>query len=521
MSSIGRIGAIGPIGPNLIWGLYTIGACASLLLAPLILLPYQYSPLKILLATILLWLCAYPTAKYFAEQEIGLPAFPILCLAYAFQFGLPIFTREPTIQLVYDKAAFIDEPYVVTALLLAILGVGALQAGYYAFQRMRLSRHLPFIELHLDEKKAVVYCAIIGVLSPLLTKAQDYLSDATLVQLSAIIRIFQNQVLVAIAILGYLVHTGRGTLVHRILLYSILAVTVLVGISSGFIEQAVAPVITLFIIQWQFTRRVPIRSLALVFLIIIFLSPVKEDYRKALWYAGPDVMDSPVDRASMWLGQSMEYWKDTLSGYQTVHESTEQAVSRTDLIHQFALVCSMTPSDIPHQLGDTYSYFLIAMIPRALWPEKPEAGGANKFFAVNYGLTTVEGAEKSTFGVSLLAESYINFSWPGTFILMVMQGLLLSLLQHLFGGWRSGIGGQAVYTAFFVFFLNGVGTSAEILFGNLLQSLFFSCLLLWWMRVKPSDTAGKKGLLKALPRWNRFAAGFRPGFVTLNLRGDQ
>ena len=126
----------------------------------------------------------------------------------------------------------------------------------------------------------------------------------------------------------------------------------------------------------------------------------------------------------------------------------------------------MTPSVVPYQYGETYSYFVVSLIPRVLWPDKPVAGSANSFFGVNYGLQTEEGAKITTFGVSILGEAYINFGWPGVALIMLFQGLILGVLQHMFGETRSGPGGQAVFLAFFVFFLNGIGSSAEILFGN-------------------------------------------------------
>src|SRR6185369_2811476 len=98
-----------------------------------------------------------------------------------------------------------------------------------------------------------------------------------------------------------------------------------------------------------------------------------------------------------------------------------------------ALVCSLTPSDVPYQYGATYTYFLVAFIPRAIWPDKPEAGTSNKFFGVNYGLTTVEGAKRTVFGVNLVAESYINFGWVGVLAIMALQGGILCLLQRIFG----------------------------------------------------------------------------------------
>jgi hypothetical protein len=69
---------------------------------------------------------------------------------------------------------------------------------------------------------------------------------------------------------------------------------------------------------------------------------------------------------------------------------------------------------------------------------------------------------------------------------MAVQGAALSLLEHIFGSYKSGAGGQAVFLAFYVFLFNGVGSSAEILFGNIFQNLTLSCILLWWARANPS-----------------------------------
>jgi hypothetical protein len=67
---------------------------------------------------------------------------------------------------------------------------------------------------------------------------------------------------------------------------------------------------------------------------------------------------------------------------------------------------------------------------------------------------------------------------------MFIQGLAISILERIFGSQKSGAGGQAVFIAFFVFFLNGIGSSAEILFGNIVQNLIFGYLLLLWAREK-------------------------------------
>lgn len=193
---------------------------------------------------------------------------------------------------------------------------------------------------------------------------------------------------------------------------------------------------------------------------------------------------SSLERATLWITQAGDYWAETFSGARGLVEATSSATGRADFLHQLAYTYSMTPEEVPYQYGRTYSYFAVALIPRALWPDKPLSGSANGFFAITYGLLTEEGAKTTTFGVSLVGEAFINFGWAGVVFVMLIQGLAIGVLERIFGSRKSGAGGQAVFIAFFVFFLNGIGSSAEILFGNILQNLLFGYLLLWWAREK-------------------------------------
>jgi hypothetical protein len=388
--------------------------------------------------------------------------------------------------MAYGRMYYLDDENIITALLLSVLGVGALLLGYYRLQSAALLKKIPAIGLHLDETKAIIYCIAIGFLAPLLPNVADYLPHSRNLPLMAVVKVLQSQALVAIAILGSLVYSGKGRVWYKIVLYWIIGLTVVQGLATGMVEQALAPIAALLIIKWQVTKRLPFLSAILIVALIFFLSPVKESFRLATWHDDTRVVDSTVGKASLWIRQASQHWMRTLDSDTTLAETTEQATSRMDLIHQFALVCSLTPSEIPYQYGATYSYFLVTLIPRVIWPSKPEAGASNKFFGVSYGLTTEEGAVRTTFGVNLVAESYINFGWVGVLSIMALQGVFLCLLQRVFGDDDSGAGGQAVYVSFFVFFLNGIGSSADMLFGNILQSALLSCALLWWMREKPS-----------------------------------
>jgi hypothetical protein len=472
-----------------IWRLYFITVSFGILVIPLFISFFEFPYIKALLATTSLAVCLYPTARYFARQESGVPVISVLCLAYALQFAVPIFTNDPEIRLAYGDVKYLDDTHVVTALLLSIVGICALQFGYYALHSGKLARSVPVIDLHLNEKKAVIYCIFIGGLLPLLWGLRTILSEQQYLQFSAIFTLLQNQQLVTIGILGWLVYSGRGTKWHRLLLYCIAGIAVWKGISSAFLEQAVIPVAILFVTRWLYGRRISVPGILFILAVILFLSPVKASFRQELLSNTTDVnVDSNFisDRAFLWVEQASQYWEETFNGERRLADATSDATSRADLIHQFAHIYSLTPDTIPFQYGSTYSYFLVSLIPRAIWPDKPQAGGANNFFAVTYGITTEEGVKTSTFGISLLGEGYINFGIAGVILIMALQGIVLSALQSIFGGAKSGAGGHAVFLAFFIFFLNGVGTSAEIFFGNILQNLLCSCLLLWWAREKPS-----------------------------------
>ncbi len=483
-----------------VWAIYAAVASCLILLLPLVLSQFDYSFLQLLLASILLSVCLFPTAHYFANLETGQPAFAVLCISYAVQFAIPVFTLEPAMDVV-SGTVYLDDADVIAALVLSILGVGALQLGYYHFKANRITKLIPIVNLSLNEKRASVYCVMIFALLFSVSSSQEFLPPelANIVaQLSALAALLQNQLLVVIGVFGWIVYSGRGAVWHKILLYGIVGLTVFRGISGGFLEQAILPVVVLFLTRWLYVKRLPLKIMFVVAAIIIFLSPVKGRFRAEVWYSpGSADTSSSVERAFLWFGQASEYWTETLSGQRGFAESTVSAASRTDLIHQLAYIYMMTPSVIPYEYGSTYSYFAVAIIPRFIWPEKPIAGVVNKNFSVDYGITTAEIAENTSFGMSLLGEGYINFGIVGVVLVMAIQGLLLSLLEHIFGGYRSGAGGQAVFLAFYVFFFNGVGSSAEILFGNIFQNLALSCLLLWWAREKsPVARSSSAGVVR-------------------------
>jgi oligosaccharide repeat unit polymerase len=95
-------------------------------------------------------------------------------------------------------------------------------------------------------------------------------------------------------------------------------------------------------------------------------------------------------------------------------------------------VVERTPNPVPYQNGKLYSYMLITLIPRFVWPEKPSFNEANQFFQVAYGLTRLRDLGNSSIAVGVLAESFINFGWIGVIVIMFLMGIFISVFQSIF-----------------------------------------------------------------------------------------
>ena len=465
---------------------YFGASTCALLLVPVILSENGYSWLETFLGLLLLVICVYPSARYMARREAGLPTMAVFCGAYAIQFAFPIFTHDATFELVYG-VKYLDESDVTAALLLAIVGICALQAGYYWFQRSDYYRRaVPVAHLPLAKSKAIVYCILVGIFLPLLFTFKGIIPEEFQQSLSAILRLLENQELVVIGILGWIVYGRKESKFYAVWLYAVVMVASMRSMSMGTLEGSLIPIGVLLVVKWLCTGRIPVGLIVATAALMLFLSPVKLEYRARLGRGeDPELAEHfSLISGRFWIEQATDYWKETLAGNRGLAEATERAMGRTDFIHQVAHIYSMTPEVIPYQYGKTYTFFAVALIPRVIWPDKPTAGSANGFYAVTYGITSEEGAKRTTFGVSILGEAFINFGWVGVVFVMLLLGILIGVMHHSFGGFESGPGGQAVFIAFFVYFLNGIGSSAEIMFGGILQNLLCGYVLLLWAKEK-------------------------------------
>ncbi len=91
-------------------------------------------------------------------------------------------------------------------------------------------------------------------------------------------------------------------------------------------------------------------------------------------------------------------------------------------------VLSQTPAKVPFWEGETYSSIPFLFIPRVLWPDKPTRHFWNRF-GRTYGVIDNEDYETSV-SVSYLAEAYMNFGFTAMYIVAMLVGLLIALVER-------------------------------------------------------------------------------------------
>lgn len=447
-----------------------------------------------------------PLMLWTARGQRGLPMFELIVLSYALQYSVPLYTQSHGLVI---RSQFVPVSWqsLGQVLVLVELGLVAFIAGYYLFLRSPLAAAAPRLDLPFIRQRRLAYICgsfLLGGAIMLLSAAGVSLLQTP--TLGALTRLLASQFNIALILLAYHVYdqpkAPRG---QHILLYTALAFTFLVGLSTGMIENAFIPLVSVFIARWQVRRQLPWHWLLAAGLLFVVLNPAKFSFRSLVWYGSTNY--TLGDRIGLWSDLATESAGSLLQP--TFASDREDAVlgalGRFDLVHKFAYVRTMTPQVVPYYQGSTYAYFLVAWIPRAIWPDKPTAtGGANDSMDVDYQLK-YEG-QATSIGIGLLPEAYANFGLVGVVLIMLLQGAALGLLSAMFDGKHSD-GGRAIYLSSGVYLLNGIGTSASVMFGAIFQQVLASAVILrpfatgWRAAPTPvSPENDHQGRVPSLPR---------------------
>ncbi len=210
----------------------------------------------------------------------------------------------------------------------------------------------------------------------------------------------------------------------------------LAGMLTGMMEAAVQPVLLALTLYVALRRKVPWRLLAAGVLIVVVVNPAKHRYRELAWEDALSRQEQerttkdPRIAAERWAKALRDTW-----GPGNARRAGQGGglASRLDELGLNARIIDSVPGAFPHDRGRSWGYVALSLVPRFLYPEKPDFTDVyNDRFAVTFGFQTREETETSTSAFPLVADGYWNFGWPGIVFVALACGVLIGLFAGLF-----------------------------------------------------------------------------------------
>jgi hypothetical protein len=409
---------------------------------------------------------------------------------YWWWFAIGMFWLERTYSL---GRRLIDTENVDGAMCLALVGVVCIGVG----MRVRVTPLPPSRHLELDDKQTswhyVRFVLVATTLVSLVPGANSLLGLAG----RQIMEILISTVpAVALLLLLRKCLTDKGSMLDRTLLWVYFPVRIVFGLASGWLGSVVGVGLICGVMYFLVRRKIPLTMVAVSVVAVLFLQVGKKEFRNSYWEHGDAA--GVLERATSWLNASASKWSEALNstGSDSTGQLSSESLERTSLLPQVSHVLAVTPSQIPFQDGRTYSYMATALIPRFVWPDKPSVNDANRYYQLAFGLSTARNVNGVNIGAGCLAESYINFGWPGVICIMFAIGIILGIYERSFLAQDS----STLFLAIGVALLPGIlGIEAQMsaYLGGVIQTVLLTILVFLPVLRRRS---GKVRTAPAMPR---------------------
>jgi hypothetical protein len=372
-------------------------------------------------------------ADYFWRRRPGAPFVPVTISFYGISFGLTVFlagfhkhydSEYVVYRYVFDgPGTMLDE----RALFLAAGGVLmlalALAVGQRLFRGSGLYWRLP-AAYSPRRVEALAWLLIAGHLA--------YFLIPGISNLSSVGQVLQPGGYVGFAVLYALWCDGRLPRWQAVALFAaVIPAIMVVRLSIGTLTPLVYFFLVAFLVATRATSRLPWKSLAVGALAVVLIYPVIGAYRSLTWGALMRVEQVSDRGMSSFVQATAGQYRDIaregmlgLGGH-----LLEVFTSRAGQVPILSQAARIIPAEYPYLQGETYRPLLTAMIPRVLYPNKPEERFGTEF-ARRYGFTWQQ--DPTTINVPWLTELYINFGPGGVTMGMAVFGLVLALLDQLF-----------------------------------------------------------------------------------------
>lgn len=409
-----------------------LGVPALITSALTILSANNNSILQIFLAFLLLVIPWTSYQHWLVRRSVEFPLFSLIAAYHWLFFAVALFVGDRVSPIWYSNSAIVSEDSITKSLFMAVLGMVVLGIGmrlHWGILIPRLS--IPKPQIDLDWKWDYVRVMLIaGTILSLFPDLVYVFGEAG----RQFIVAYQNTmpILAALILLRrYL--KGQANQLDKALLIVYIFVRVIVGLASGWSGAVFYFGVALGLMYFFTMRRVPIRIILLFLLISLLIQPNKGDFRAKFWYS--DEREAGViTRVSYWLEESVISWTEALNDptREKLNGYLRYSILRVSLLNHAANVHDKTPEIVPYQGLSLYRFTVAGLVPRFLWPDKPSANEANRFFQVAYGVTPEDRLGDVSIAIGFLTESYISLGWIGVVLIMLFVGGIYSSTQRAF-----------------------------------------------------------------------------------------
>ena len=282
-----------------------------------------------------------------------------------------------------------------------------------------------------------------------------------------VIFLFSNLTFVGVLYLYFSDYKYR----KQVLLGVILANLAVAMITSMFGKTLITLALVFIIISMEF--RISFLKKFLVMLLGVFLivliQSVKPVYREVAWKTGKADSFFYLELIGERLQNPEKIFNTTDLFWVSVRLNQGWLISGT--LH-------FVPDYKPFAYGETIKNSLLAvLIPRFLWPDKPQAGG-------KYNLKRFWGFDLRGFSMNIgpISEGYANYGRTGGIIFMFFYGLFFNMMMVFLLKKTEQRAKLLCWLPFLFFFSVGVETDMLSTMNALVKNSLFMVLLIWAFR---------------------------------------
>ncbi|MEO0650547.1 MAG: hypothetical protein AAFZ65_07715 [Planctomycetota bacterium] len=395
-----------------------------------------------------------------------IPFMPLVGLCYAVYYALPVLaTDAPTFMYRQVGAEHLER-----ATRIALTGVVALLFGYYAVGRaLRFGRR---IDLQWDPRRAVVASLLA-------------LPFGLVLELSLRVVSFPPALARPIDLLGQLLPLSIGALVllaragHLPRWVALVAWGVfapaysLLEASDGVIGSMVWSFSFFAMLRWGGGLRMPVALIAAAVPLIALMRVAGHEYRQMEGTRGAVTTGTVSDRVGAMLDQTRTVYEE-----QGVVTPMVLLLDRLGQIVLFAWVVERSPAPVPHWGATTLSTLPATLIPRALWPNKPEKKVGYRF-GRRYGV--IEHDSKTTINLPQLVEWFVAYGSFGVLFGMTAIGAFYRRLDDLLN-YHGASDANVLLAAAVLSPLLQIESDSSMIFGGIMQTGVVLYVLMWLVK---------------------------------------